>query len=476
MAEKTMIPNVLADRYASPEMVDIWSPRGRIRLERDFWIAVMKVQRELGADIPAAAIAAYEGVAGQIDVERIRKRELELRHDVKARIEEFCALAGYEHVHAGLTSRDLTENVEQLQIVRSLSLVRMKYAACLYRLAERASEYREVVLVARTHNVPAQPTTLGRRLAMFGEEMLEAWRALEQLVEDYPLRGIKGAVGTQADQIGLLGDAGKVKQIEERIAAFLGFNRVLGAVGQIYPRSLDVRVLSTVYQLGAGPAGLAKTLRLMAGLGLVSEGFRAGQVGSSAMPHKVNARSCERIGAFQAVLNGYLNMVMSLGGEQWNEGDVSCSVVRRVALPGAMFAIDGMMDTLLTVLRNLEVHLPAIAAECARHLPFIASGAVLTAAVRRGAKREQAHKAISEHALAVAGGGRAGEAAAEDLVERLAGDGRVGLERGELEDLLAGGRDLCGVAVVQVESFVRAAGAVAAAVRGAKTYQQPEIL
>ena len=475
-AEKTAILDVLADRYASAPMCAIWSPEGKVRLERELWLAVLQAQRDLGVDIPADAIEAYRRALDRIDLSTIRARERRLRHDVKARIEEFCALAGYEHIHKGLTSRDLTENVEQLQILRSLRLVRFKYAAVLFRLAARAEEFRDLVLTARTHNVPAQPTTLGKRLAMFGEEMLVAFRRLEALLDGYALRGIKGAVGTQLDQLTLLGTAERVRRLEEEVAKFLGFERTLGAVGQVYPRSMDFDVVSALCQLGAGPSSLAKTIRLMAGAELASEGFQKDQVGSSAMPHKMNARSCERICGFQAILNGFLNMVMSLSGDQWNEGDVSCSVVRRVALPGAMFAADGMLDTLLTVLREFQAYPAMIALERERFLPFLATTTILMAAVRGGAGREAAHEAIREHSIATATAIREGNAGGGELLDRLAADSRLGLSREDLHGLLARATDFCGTAAAQVDAFVAAARAVAERIPQADTYEPPSLL
>ena len=166
------IPNVLAERYASPAMRDIWSQTGRIGLERDFWIAVMKAQRDLGVPIPAEAIHDYERVKGQVNLASIAKRERSTLHDVKARIEEFSDLAQRQFIHLGLTSRDLTENVEQLQILKALKLVQFKAAAALLSLARHAADHRDVMITGRTHNVPAQPTTLGKRLAMFGQELL----------------------------------------------------------------------------------------------------------------------------------------------------------------------------------------------------------------------------------------------------------------------------------------------------------------
>jgi len=472
-----VIPDTLADRYASEAMRAIWSLRGKIILEREFWIAVMRAQRELGIDIPAEAIAAYERVKDRVDLASIRARERLNRHDVKARIEEFCALAGYEHIHKGLTSRDLTENVEQTQILRALQVVRLHYAAALHRLAERVRQHRAVALTARTHNVPAQMTTVGKRLAMFGTEMLLAFERLEEFIERYPLRGLKGPVGTQLDLLTLLGgDAGKVARLEKSIATQLGFERVLDAVGQVYPRSLDYELVAALFQLGSGPSSFAKTLRLMAGEELASEGFGEEQVGSSAMPHKMNSRSCERLNGLHVVLNGFLNMVMGLAGDQWNEGDVSCSVVRRVALPGAFFAIDGLVETLLTVLTEMEVFLPAIARETAEELPFLATTTILMEAVRSGIGRESAHAAIREHALAVVRDRRAGRATHNDLLRLLAADARIGLSLPQLEALLKADERFVGAALAQSDSFIAQVAAVVRRVPDAAAYRPGAIL
>lgn len=471
------IPDVLADRYASPAMRDIWSPRGKVLQERDLWIAVMRAQRSLGLEIPAEAIAAYERVKTHVDLASIRTRERHTRHDVKARIDEFCALAGFEQIHQGLTSRDLTENVEQLQILRSLRLLRLKYAACLYRIAERARQYRSLVVVGRTHNVPAQATTLGKRLAMFGTEMLCAYHRLDALLAGYPLRGLKGPVGSQLDLLTLFdGDHGKVAELERAIVSELGSGRVLGAVGQVYPRSLDFDVVSTLVQLVAGPSSFAKTLRLMAGHDLVTEGFKEGQVGSSAMPHKVNSRSCERINGLAVVLKGYLEMLAGLTGDQWNEGDVSCSVVRRIALPGAMFATDGLLETFLTVLSEMEAFVSVVSAERDRELPFLATTTILMEAVKRGVGREAAHAAIKEHAVAAARARRSGEAAADDLLDRLAGDARVGLDKGELREILDSDARFVGAAVEQTDAFLSDCAAVLEQVPEASSYQPGELL
>jgi len=464
------IPNVLAERYASTAMKEIWSQHGRVALERDFWIAVMKGQRDLGVPIPADAIKDYEKVKGQIDLVAIGKRERVTLHDVKARLEEFSELAKRQFIHLGLTSRDLTENVEQLQVFRSLKLVQFKAAAVLLALATQADAHRDLMITARTHNVPAQPTTFGKRLAMFGQELLIAFTRLEELIERYPVRGLKGAVGTQLDQLTLLaGDSNKVDQLEARVLRHLGFHASLDAIGQVYPRSLDFDAVTALHQLGAGAASCATTLRLMAGAGLLTEGFQAGQVGSSAMPHKVNARNCERVCGFSTILSGYVTMTGALAGHQWNEGDVSCSVVRRVALPDAFFAIDGLLETFLTVMRQMEIFPAAVAAENERNLPFLATTTILMEAVKRGAGRETAHGAIKEHALAAAKAIRTGDGD-PDLLSRLAGDRRLGLGKKALQAILAESARFVGAAPHQVDAFVGAVKPLARKYRGAADY------
>lgn len=464
------LPNVLAERYASDAMKALWSPAGRVALERATWIAVMKAQRALGVRIPAKAIAAYERVQDQIDLNSIDQRERASLHDVKARIDEFNALAGHEYIHLGLTSRDLTENVEQLQVHRSLELVRRKAAAALLGLARQARRHRNVLLTGRTHNVPAQPTTLGKRFAMFGEELLAAFTRLDELFARYPVRGLKGAVGTQLDQYTLLGgDARRVARLEQQLLKHLGFRRALGSVGQVYPRSLDFEVVSALHQVGAAGASFATTLRLMAGQGLLTEGFQQGQVGSSAMPHKMNARNCERICGFSVILGGHVAMTAALAGSQWNEGDVSCSVVRRVALPDAFFALDGLLETWLNVLEQLTVFPAVIAAENARNLPFLATTTILMEAVKGGAGRETAHAAIKQHALEAAAALRAGREPA--LLDRLAAEPRLGLSAATLRHLISDTERFVGAAPRQVDAFVAQVRAVTRRVPGAARYR-----
>jgi len=472
----TSIPDVLASRYASAPMATLWSPAGKVVLERQLWIAVLTAQRDLGVAVPDGVIEAYESVVDDVDLDSIRARERVTRHDVKARIEEFNALAGHEHVHKGMTSRDLTENVEQLQVRRALEIVRDKVVATLARLARLAAEYDETVITGRSHNVAAQATTLGKRFASAADELLAAYGRLTDLLERYPLRGVKGPVGTSQDMLDLLdGDVERLAQLEDSIAEHLGFDTVLTSVGQVYPRSLDWDVVTTLVQLAAGPSSLATTIRLMAGHDLVTEGFKDGQVGSSAMPHKMNTRSCERVNGLTVVLRGYASMVGELAGNQWNEGDVFCSVVRRVALPDSFFAIDGLFETFLTVLDEFGAYPAVIARELDRYLPFLATTKVLIAAVRAGVGRETAHEVIKEHAVAVARELRQG-AASNDLLDRLGSDPRLGLSVDAVHALVGEPLAFTGASRNQVASVVEAVEVVAADYPDAAVYSPGDIL
>jgi len=455
------IENVLATRYATDEMAAIWSRRGKVILERQLWIAVLRAQQDLGLSVTPGTVEAYEAVIDEVDLGSIDARDRVLRHDVKARIEEFSELAGHEQIHKGMTARDLTENVEQLQIRRSLDLVRDRAVAVLHRLGGLALEHSELAMVGRSHNVAAQVTTLGKRFANAAEEMLIGFDRLEALIAGYPLRGMKGPVGTQQDLHDLFeGDADRVLELEARIADHLGFSISMDSVGQVYPRSLDFDVVSALVQIASGPANLATTIRLMAGENLVTEGFVDGQVGSTAMPHKMNARSCERVNGFISILRGHLTMVSGLVGGQWNEGDVSCSVVRRIALPDAFFALDGLFEAFLSVLDGFGVFPAVVERELAQYLPFVATTKVLMAAVKQGAGREAAHEAIKEHAVAAALDFRQSNHDSLPLIDRLAGDQRIPLGGDELAALLGDPLELAGRAVDQTAAVVRRIGAL----------------
>jgi len=465
--------SLLADRYASAQMRAIFAPESKIISERKLWIAVMRAQSKLGHPISDVVIADYEKVINNVDLASIDAREKQSRHDVKARIEEFNALAGHEAIHAGMTSRDLTENVEAMQVRDGLELARARVVAVLAVLAERATQYIDQPIAGRSHNVPAQITTLGKRFASAAEELLFAYERLDNLISRYPIRGIKGPVGTAQDSLDLLGSSESHSKLESEIAKYLGFDNVLDSTGQIYPRSFDFDVVTTLVQLAAGPSSFATSIRLMAGAELVTEGFKAGQVGSSAMPHKMNTRSCERVNGLAVVLRGYASMVGELSGDQWNEGDVSCSVVRRVALPDAFYAFDGLIETFLTVLTEFGAFPAVIQAELDRYLPFLATTKILMAAVKAGVGRESAHEVIKEHAVKAALGIREGKP--NTMIAELAADDRIPLSLEDLHALLAQPLEFTGDAHAQTQRAVNRIAAITSAHAAAAQYRPGSI-
>jgi adenylosuccinate lyase len=393
-----VIPNVLANRYATKEMVAIFDPVNKIIAERKFWITILRLQKAGGLSITDSEIASYEKVIEKVDLASIEKRERANRHDVKARIEEFNSLAGLEKIHIGLTSRDLTENIELIAIKDGLNLVRKRTLETLFLLEKSITKYEKTYMVGRSHNVAAQVTTLGKRFSTCAQELLFSLASLEELIARLPLRGLKGPVGTGQDQIATLGSIKDLSKLEEKLANEYGFENTLSSVGQIYPRSIDFEVVSKLLQIASAPSSMATTIRLMSGFGLVSEGFKSGQVGSSAMPHKMNARSSERINGMMVLLRGYTTMAADLAGDQWNEGDVSCSVVRRVVIPDAFYTIDGLLHTFMTILNEFGIYEENINKELAEQLPFLATSQILTELVKKGMGREIAHELIKKHA------------------------------------------------------------------------------
>lgn len=475
--ERPIIPDILADRYASTPMLRVFSPEGKIILERELWITVMKAQAELGLVIPTEAIAAYERVKDTVDLEWIRNREREIRHDEKAKIEAFNRAAGYEYAHLGMTSRDQSDNVEQMQNKSGMEILRDHSVATLARMARLAIQYGSLVYPERTHLAVAQPSVVGKIFSNFGEELLIGFNRLEKLIDEYPLRGIKGAIGTQTDQLQLFdGDASKVDLLEQRIKDFLGFKNLLNSVGQVYPRSLDFEVVSTLFQLICGPASFCMTAREMAAFEEFTEGFKEGQVGSTAMPHKMNSRSSERNFSFKNILMGYLVMAAGVSGSQIFAGDVEDSAARRVYLQDAFFAADGAFETTLTILDECGFYPAVIQREMDKYLPFLTTTRLLMAAVKEGIGRETAHAAIRDHSVAVALEMRNTGRQDNDLLDRLSQDRRLALPKEKLVAAISNPIEFVGNAPRQIAKFASQVEEIVKRYPDAASYNPEEIL
>jgi len=455
-------PNVLAARYATKEMIEIFNPINKIIEERKFWITVLKLQKNAGLPITDSEIASYEKVITQVDLESIDEREIKVRHDVKARIEEFNALAGSEKIHIGMTSRDLTENIELIQIRKALEITQHKTLQTLFLLNEKIDKYQSTYMVGRSHNVAAQVTTLGKRFASCAEELLFALDALENLLERLPFRGLKGPVGTSQDALSAMGNSKELEKLESKLAEQFGFDNTWQSVGQIYPRSVDFEIISRLLQIAAAPSSMATTIRLMAGAGLVSEGFKEGQVGSSAMPHKMNSRSSERINGMMVLLRGYNTMAADLAGDQWNEGDVSCSVVRRVVIPDAFYVIDGLLQTFMTILQEFGIFEDEIKAELNENLPLLATTKILIECVKAGLGREAAHELIKKHSTK-----------SDDFFGSLVMEKDFPLSLNQLNLLIKNPADFAGIAIQQSEELKKL---ISTKVKGKISKVQLEVL
>jgi adenylosuccinate lyase len=267
--------------------------------------------------------------------------------------------------------------------------------------------------------------------------------ALDELINRLPLRGLKGPVGTGQDGISSLGSEKDLTRMEKAIASDFGFENTFTSVGQIYPRSIDFEVVSKLLQIASAPSSFATSIRLMAGSGLVSEGFKQGQVGSSAMPHKMNSRSSERINGMMVLLRGYTTMAADLAGDQWNEGDVSCSVVRRVVIPDAFYVADGLLHTFMTILTEFGIFEENINKELAEQLPFLATTQILMACVKAGMGREMAHEMIKKHATTNT---------ASNFFSTLIGEKDFPLSLAQLNDLVKNPAGFAGSALEQSKS------------------------
>ena len=476
-----IIENVLAERYATPEIKEIFSPRGKILAERDFWIAVMKAQRELGVDIPSEDIEAYERARENIDLKLIEKLEREMRHDVNARIKAFNMAAGMDikgkqHAHKRLTSRDPTENVEQMQNRNASQVIHGRYVSVLRHFVGKANQYSDIILTARTHHQAAQPTLLGRRFSMWAEELLLHLPDFERFINEYPLRGIKGPVGTQADMLSLLGSSEKVQALEKKVAEHLGFEKILDSPGQVYPRSLDYKLIEHLSNLSAACSNFAIGMRLMCGYELATEGFKEGQVGSSAMPHKMNTRTSERAWGASQLVKMYVDGASRLSGEQWEEGDVSCSVVRRVILPDSFFASDGVCEATLTVLNEMGVYPVMIAREVDRYLPFLATTEILGAAIKKGMGRQDAHELIKKYSVQVALQMRENGLDSNNLHELLGNESQFRLSADEIKDILNERKSFIGEAQTQINKISNKAREIIDAHPAEAAYEPREIL
>ena len=446
----------LVERVATKDMIALWSPQKKFSTWRRCWVALAEAEQELGLPITDEQLDEMRAHVDDIDFEAARKFEEELRHDVMAHIHAYGAVAPRAKpiIHLGATSCYVGDNTDLILIREGLELLLGKAVNVLSRLAEFARKWRDLPTLGYTHYQPAQVVTLGKRACLWAQDILMDVEALEQVLGNLRCRGVKGTTGTQASFLALFdGDSEKVRQLDRRVAEKLGFRQSYPVTGQTYPRKVDTQVLSVLAGIGESVHKFATDMRLLQNLKEIEEPFGEKQVGSSAMAYKRNPMRCERACALARFL-----MVSPLHGSfttavQWFERTLDDSAIRRLSLPEAFLACDGILNLYLSVMENPAVYPKVIERRLKSELPFMATENILMACVKRGGDRQEVHEVIRRHAQAAAARVKL-EGADNDLLDRLAADPAIGMTRAEIDEALDV-RQFVGRAPQQVDEFLR---------------------
>ncbi len=414
----------LSLRYASPAMQALWSERRRIGLWRRLWLALMEAEQELGLDIPDAALTQLRTHLDDADLDKAAEHEKRLRHDVMAHIHALGeqAPAARAYLHLGATSAYVTDNADLILMREGLRLILSRVAAVLVALGKPARRYRDAPCLAFTHFQPAQLTTVGKRLALWMQEFALDAEELLHRIDTLRFRGVKGTTGTQASFLELFdGDEAKVRELDGRVARKMGFTALFTITGQTYPRKLDAQVLAALSGVAASAAKFATDLRLLQHEGEVLEPFESEQVGSSAMAYKRNPMRAERMTSLARFVIELEGNAWHTAASQWLERTLDDSANRRLVIPEAFLATDGILVLATNVAAGLEVREAVIARHVREAMPFLATERLLMRGVKAGGDRQRLHEVIRGHSLAVAQA-MAEQGTANDLLERLARD------------------------------------------------------
>jgi len=447
--------NPLITRYASDEMSRIFSDNFKFRTWRKLWLLLAEAEQELGLPITDEQLDAMRDHLEDIDFDYAAEKEKELRHDVMAHIHAFgkVAPAAMSIIHLGATSAFVGDNTDLIQMREGLKLVRRRMLQVMKNLREFCWETREIPTLGFTHYQPAQLTTVGKRAALWLQDLLMDFKLVSLLFSRIPARGVKGTTGTQASFLKLFdGDEDKVRQLDELVTERMGFPRAVSLAGQTYSRKIDDDVIHVLKQIGISCSKFGNDLRLLQHDREMEEPFGKHQVGSSAMAYKRNPMRSERMTALARYLITLVNNTAFTAATQWLERTLDDSANRRIVIPQAFLSVDALLLIYANVTENLVVNRAMIDAHVARELPFMATENILMEAVKRGGDRQKLHEVIRTHSLEAAGRLKAG-AETNPLMDLLADDDRIPLNRDDIQAIL-NPADFVGRAPNQVKDFL----------------------
>jgi len=445
----------LAERYASHEMLTLWSPQRRHALWRRIWLALAECEKELGADIPDEAIAAMRDHLDDIDFARVAEHERRLRHDVMAHVHAFAdaAPAARRVIHLGATSADITDNADLLLMRAGFGILRQKLINVLRTLAAFARAWRAEPTLGYTHLQPAQLTTVGKRATLWMQDLVLDLDVLDRFVDTLPFRGIKGTTGTQGSYLALFhGDHAKVQALDKTVTRRLGFSRSLPVTGQTYTRKLDASALDIIGGISASAAKFSGDVRLLQSYGEIDEPVEVGQVGSSAMAYKRNPVRSERIAGLARFVQSLVPNANQTHSVQYFERTLDDSANRRMVIPEAFLATDAILLLMVNIAGGLQVHPKRIRRRVLAELPFMATEEILVRVVRNGGDRQAAHEAIRRHSRAATEAMHDG-GESNDLLVRLAEDSAFPLDAVDLGSVADPSRYV-GRAPEQVDEFL----------------------
>lgn len=447
--------NPLCKRYAGREMQEIFSDDRKFSTWRKLWLALAESERELGLNITEAQLYEMRAHIYDIDYELAAAKERELRHDVMAHIHTFGAAcpAAEPIIHLGATSCYVGDNTDVIIQRDALLRVRRLLLSAIFALCDFAERYKSLPCLAYTHFQAAQPTTVGKRACMWAQDLELDLEALDFRLENLKLLGCRGTTGTAASFLELFdGDGEKVRRLEKLIAEKLGFDAVYPVSGQTYTRKADYFTLSVLSSIAQSAMKFAGDIRLLSHLKAVDEPFESSQVGSSAMPYKRNPMRSERITALaRYVMADAINPAMT-AGTQWLERTLDDSANRRISIPEAFLATDGILTLYINVISGLTVYPKVLEKELEQELPFMATENILMYCVKKGGDRQRLHETIRRHSVA-AGRAMKEQGAENDLLERIAADPAFNITRDEIASVVSAG-GFTGMAEAQAEEYL----------------------